>query len=572
MQPVPHQLQALVREALRAAQAAQTLPDFPLPDDIPITLPKREGQGDYASPVAMALAKAARQKPLDIANAVLAHMPESPLLARAEVAPPGFLNLWLDEAWLRHQVEAVISQGAGYFQQTDIGAGQRAQVEFVSANPTGPLHIGRTRGAILGDALSNLLEACGWEVQREYYFNNAGRQMQLLGESLRARYLQALGQDAPLPEEDAYKGDYLITMGQALHDAVGDAWAQKDWPAFKEHAEAEIFKMIKATLARVRIRHDDFFNEQSVYDDNSVWETLEKLRAAGMVYESVTREDADPEEVAQMQKTGKTEPATWFRTTKLGDDQDRVLVKSNGDPTYVLPDIAYHVNKLERGFEKAYNVLGVDHIVEAQTVAYGLQALGYDPARVEVLFHQFVTFPDGRMSTRAGNYVTLDDLIDVVGADAVRYFMLARSPNSHLEFDFELATNNSRENPVFYIQNAHVRCCGIFRQAAERGLPEDWDADADLSLLGEAEMAFVRGMIALPEQIAFAYETTAPHQIAFYALDLARTFHPLYDDVRVLHSDVPEDLARARLRFYRAARITFHYLLTLLGMDAPETM
>ncbi len=572
MQPVPQQLQDLLREALQAAQAAQALPDFPLPEDIPITTPKREGQGDYASPVAMALAKVARQKPLAIAQAVAAHLPASPLLQKAEVAPPGFVNLWLDDAWVRGQIDTLIAQGADYFNQTSIGAGGRAQVEFVSANPTGPLHIGRTRGAILGDALANLLEACGWEVQREYYFNNAGRQMQLLGESLRTRYLQALGQDAPLPEEDAYKGDYLVTMAEALRDEVGEAWAAKDWPAFKERAETEIFTMIKDTLARVSIRHDAFFNEQSVYDDESVWQTLEKLRAAGMVYESVTREGAEPEEVEEMQQTGKTEPATWFRTTQLGDDQDRVLVKSNGDPTYVLPDIAYHVNKLERGFAKAYNVLGVDHIVEAQTVAYGLQALGYDPARVSVLFHQFVTFPDGRMSTRAGNYVTLDDLIDIVGADAVRYFMLARSPNSHLEFDFELATSNSRENPVFYIQNAHVRCCGIFRQVTERGLPDDWDAGADLSLLGEAEMALVRKMLELPEQITFAYETNAPHQIAFYALDLARQFHPLYDEVRVLHTDVPEDVARARLRFYRAARLTFHYLLTLLGMSAPETM
>ena len=564
MKPIPQQIESLLRQALVDAQAANGLPAFDLPESISVSPPKKAEMGDYSSPVAMSLAKPARQKPADIAEAIRAHLPESRLLESVDVTPNGYLNMKLNEAWILEQVNSLIAEGENFFQQ-DIGAGKRAQVEFVSANPTGPLHIGRTRGAILGDSLARLLEALGWTVEREYYFNNAGRQMELLGESLKARYLQALGKDAELPE-DGYEGDYLIEFAEALVNEVGDAWVDEDWRPFKERAEDEIFKMIKVTLKRIGIVHDHFFNEQSVYDDNSVWETLERLREAGHVYESIKREGA-PDDGPE-----KKEPATWFRTTTFGDGEDRVLVKANGEPTYALPDIAYHITKLERDFDMAYNILGSDHIIEAKTVAYGLQALGYDASKVQVILHQFVTFAEGKMSTRAGNYITLDDLIDKVGVDVVRYFILARSPDSQFEFDLDLALEQSRDNPVYYIQNAHVRCCGIFRQLAERDLPENWDDGADLSLLGAREMEFIRKMLELPEQMLLAYDNLAPHQIAFWAIDLARLFHPLYEEVRVLHTEVPEDIARARLRFYRAARITFAYVLGLMGMSAPETM
>jgi arginyl-tRNA synthetase len=283
------------------------------------------------------------------------------------------------------------------------------------------------------------------------------------------------------------------------------------------------------------------------------------------------REGASEEERAKMAPDAKE--AVWFRSTALGDEEDRVLVKSTGEPTYVLPDIAYHVNKLQRGFDYLINVLGADHIVEAQTVARGLSALGYDPEPVHVVIYQFVTLIEGgeqrKMSTRRGEFVTQDDLVADVGADVVRYFILARSPNSHLEFDLDLARKHANENPVYYIQNAHVRCAGIFRQAAERGLSAD---SADLSLLGEQERAFVRKMLEVPEVLVQCYEELAPHKLAFYALDLARLFHPMYDEVRVLHGDVPEDLARARLRLYGAARVVFKRLLTVMGMSAPDVM
>jgi len=567
LKPIPHQLAALISQAILAAQEGGKLPAFDLPPTIPVNPPKHADQGDYACAVAMALSKPAGMKPLDIAQAILDHLPPSERISAVQLAPPGFLNIRLNVDWLLAQVHAIAARGEAYFRQ-EVGAGKRAQVEFVSANPTGPLHIGRTRGAIIGSTLANILQACGFVVEREYYFNNAGRQMEMLGESLKARYLQALGENVALPE-GGYQGDYLATMAQTLKSEVGADWREKDWAAFKEYAEKTIFQMIKTTLQRARVQHDVFFNENSLYDSGAVWQALEALKAKGVVYEAVYWEGASEDEKSRIKGD---QPATWFRSTQLGDHQDRVLVKSNGDPTYVLPDIAYHMNKLNRGFDVCYNILGADHKDEAQTVAYGLTALGYDTAKVQVLMHQFVSFAEGKMSTRAGNYVTLDDLIDAVGADVVRYFMLARSHNTHIEFDFDLALKQSNENPVYYIQNAHVRCCGIFRQVAERGYPADWDANADLSLLGAAELAFLRKALELPEQLMLAYENAAPHQIAFWTLELARVFHPLYDNVRVLHTEVPEETARARLRFYRAARVVFAYALGIMGMTAPETM
>jgi len=394
--------------------------------------------------------------------------------------------------------------------------------------------------------------------------------MRVLGHSLRARYLQALGRDVPLPE-DGYQGGYLVDVARQLVADHGDALQDEPWERFKVEAEKAMFAWIERSLERINIRFDTFFNENSLYEDGSVWRALDRLEERGHIYRSITREGASEEERAKLPADAKE--AIWFRSTALGDEEDRVLVKSSGEPTYALPDIAYHINKLERGFDYLINVLGTDHIIEAQTVARGLQALGYDPEPVHVVLYQFVTLIEGgeqrKMSTRRGEFVTQDELVDDVGADVVRYFILARNPNSHLEFDLDLARQHANENPVYYIQNAHVRCAGIFRQAAERGLTDD---GADLSLLGERERAFVRKMLETPEALLQAYEELAPHKLAFFALELARLFHPMYDEVRVLHGDVPEDLARARLRMYRAAQIVFRRLLTLMGMSAPEVM
>jgi arginyl-tRNA synthetase len=566
---LPAQLETLIRDAIQSAQAAGDLPAFDLPATVPVQRSAKPELADYASPVAMQLAKLAGRKPFDIAQIIARHAAPADFVGSVEAAPPGFLNIRLAESWIEQQVEAIISAGKDVF-ALDIGHGQRAQVECVSANPTGPITVGRTRGGVIGSTMANILTALGYAVEMEYYFNNAGRQMQMLGLSLRARYREALGLPADFPPE-GYKGEYLIEVAQKLVADHEDALKDESWEVFKDRAEAAIFEWIERSLARVNIRFDVFFNENSLYQDDSVWKTLEILERRGHVYRAVQREGASDEEKAKA--PADAGEAVWFRSTTFGDEEDRVIVKATGEPTYVLPDIAYHMNKLDRGFNYLINVLGADHIIEAQTVARGLEAVGYDPEPVHVLLHQFVTLFEGgkqkRMSTRKGEFVTLDELVDDVGADVVRYFILARSPNTHLEFDLDLARQQANENPVYYIQNAHVRCAGIFRQMVERGFD---DASADLTLLGERERAFVRKMLEMPEVLVQAHTELAPHKIAFYALELARQFHPMYDEVRVLHSDVPEDLAKARARLYRAAQVVFKRLLVLMGMSAPEVM
>jgi arginyl-tRNA synthetase len=566
---LPAQLETLIRNAIQSAQAAGDLPAFDLPATVPVQRSAKPELADYASPVAMQLAKPAKRKPFDIAQIVARHAAPVDFVGSVEAAPPGFLNIRLAESWIEQQVETIISAGEDVF-ALDIGRGQRAQVECVSANPTGPITVGRTRGGVIGSTMANILTALGYAVEMEYYFNNAGRQMQMLGLSLQARYRAALGLPAVLPPE-GYKGDYLIEVAQKLVAAHGETLKDEAWNVFKDKAEAAIFEWIERSLARVNIRFNVFFNENSLYEDGSVWKALDILEKRGHVYRAVQREGASDEEKAKV--PADAGEAVWFRSTTFGDEEDRVIVKASGEPTYVLPDIAYHMHKLDRGFNYLINVLGADHIIEAQTVARGLEAVGYDPEPVHVLLHQFVTLFEGgkqkRMSTRKGEFVTLDELVDDVGADVVRYFILARSPNTHLEFDLDLARQQANENPVYYIQNAHVRCAGIFRQMVERGFD---DAGADLTLLGERERAFVRKMLEMPEVLVQAHTELAPHKIAFYALELARQFHPMYDEVRVLHSDVPEDLAKARARLYRAAQVVFKRLLVLMGMSAPEVM
>lgn len=571
MNLLPSQLATMIRSAIQAAQAADDLPAFDLPETIPVQRSNKPELGEYASPAALQMAKLARRKPLDIANAIAAHITPTETVAGVTVAPPGFLNFRLNPSWVEGQINTIIAAGQDVF-ALDLGAGKRAQVECVSANPTGPLTVGHTRNGVIGSTMANILRAVGYDVELEYYFNNAGRQMRVLGQSLQARYLQAIGQDVPLPE-DGYQGDYLVKVAQNLADEHGDALKDQPWERFKGEAEKAMFAWIEESLKRINITFDVHFNENSLYEDNSVWTTLDALKAKGQVYEAVVREGAGEEERAKLPADAK--PAFWFRTTSHGDEEDRVIVKSTGEPTYVLPDIAYHINKLDRGFDLLVNVLGADHIIEAQSVRRGLEALGYDPSGLHVILYQFVTLFEGgemkKMSTRRGEFVTQDELVEDVGADVVRYFILARSPNSHLEFDLVEARDQSNENPVYYIQNAHVRCAGIFRQVEEQR-PDLLEGEADLALLGDRARSFIRKMMELPEVLVQAHDEFEPHKLAFYALELAREFHPMYDELRVLHSEVPEDLARARLRLYAAAQVVFKRVLTLMGMSTPEVM
>ncbi|MCY4466466.1 MAG: arginine--tRNA ligase [Chloroflexi bacterium] len=574
MEQLNKTLEAAIESALRTAQHDGDLPQFEIPR-IPVSPPKRAGQGDWAYP-AMGLARLARKSPLDIARLIVDRLPMLDFAGKTEVAPPGFINCTIADDYLRKQIDAILAAGQSFF-RLDIGAGKRAQVEFVSANPSGPITIGHSRNAVVGDAMARLLEAAGYAVQREYYYNNAGNQMIILGKSLQLRTLQELGEDAPLPA-DHYQGEYLVDIARDLVAERGESLRGENWRFFKDAAEQVMFRWIKRSLAAINIQHDAFFNETSLFESEQIWSVLDAMRENGHVYQAAHWEGADADEIADVRAKGY-EPAVWFRSSSFGDEKDRVMVKSDGVPTYTLPDIAYHADKLRRGFDIAVNVLGTDHFSQAAVVEYGIRALGMEPAPIEVIFLQMVRavrwneglgeFEAVKQSKRAGEFDTLDDLVAMTSADAVRYHMLARSPNSQLDFDVDQVVKQSNENPVYYIQNAYVRCAGIFREAAERGI---CDTDADLSLLGESELRFVRKALEIGNVIEQAVRHYEPQKIAFFAQELAGVFHPIYDEVRVLHSEVPAETAKARLRFYRAAKAIFRYLLDLMGMSAPERM
>jgi arginyl-tRNA synthetase len=547
------ELSAAVHSAITAAQAAGALPAFELPDVL-VERPRETTHGDYATAVALQLARSARMAPLKIAEAIVAHLTRPDYLGEVGVAPPGFINFRLSDAWLQTLPDRILSAPEAFSRST-AGRG-RAQVECVSANPTGPITLGRTRGGVIGDTLHRVLEAAGYDVTLEYYYNDAGRQITLLGESVKVRYLQALGQAAELAEEH-YQGEYIADLARELIADHGGALIELPADYFADYARDRISRQQKETLARISIVFDNYFREQSLYETGAVWQTLEELQERGYVYEQ--------------------DGAQWFRTTAFGDDKDRVVVKASGEPTYRLPDIAYHWDKARRGFNLVVDIFGPDHHATAPQVLMGVRALGYDPDFVHTLLHQIVNLVRSgapvRMSTRRGLFVTLDELLDEVGADPIRYFMISRSANSPIDFDLDLAVEHSDKNPVYYIQNAHVRCAGIFRRWAEAGLPEDADRDADLSLLThERELAFLRKALELADVVELIATTYEPHRLAFYAYDLAALFHPAYEECRVLHSEVPEPLRRARLRFYRAAKVVFARALDLMGMSAPDVM
>lgn len=484
----------------------------------------------------------------------MAHLPAQGVVARAEVAGPGFVNLWIDPTWFAAQVDGILDAGAAYA-NLELGAGQTLQVEFVSANPTGPLTVGHARGAVLGDTLARLMEAAGYEVTREYYFNNAGLQMEALGESLRIRYLALLGESTEgLTIGRHYEGDYIQWIAAALLALHGGAWRDKAISEFKDLAVDAIFAHIRHTLNRLDIQFDIFFNEDSLYGSGEVEAVLAELKARDMLYFD--------------------EGAWWFKATAFGKEKDRVFVRSNGVPTYRVPDIAYHRNKLQR-FDRVVDIFGADHKDAYPDVLDALTALGEDGSSVDVLIHQFTTLVrDGeevKMSTRRASFITLDELLDEVGPDAVRYFILSYAPGSHNTFDIDQAkSQNERENPSLYVQYAHARCCGILdREAPKRGVV--YDADADLSpLRHEAERALIREMLRLREMIARVAESSEPHHIAYYARDLAAAFNNFYDKCPVLRDDLPNELRQARLKLTAAARIALARTLDLMGMVAPD--
>jgi arginyl-tRNA synthetase len=548
------QLAKDVQAAIGAAQASGALPPFDAPAVL-IEKPRDTAHGDYATPVALRLAKAARMAPLKIAEAIIAHLPAADYLAGATIAAPGFINFRLATPYVQAQAERILTEGMAYG-RIPLGDGQKAQVECVSANPTGPIHIGRTRGGVMGDTLARAMRAAGYDVTLEYYYNDAGRQVTLLGESAKIRYLQLLGEAVELGDEH-YKGEYIREIAQDLLTAHGEALRDESADYFADYAKNRIAASQKESLKRINIEFDVYFREQSLYENGRVWEALEIMHERGHVYEK--------------------DNAQWFRTTDFGDDKDRVLVKTTGEPTYRMPDIAYHWDKAQRGFDLVVDIFGPDHHATAPQVLMGVQALGYDTAFVRTVLHQIVYLYRGgemvKMSTRAGEFVTLDELVDEVGSDAIRYFMISRSGNSPIDFDMDLAMEQSDKNPVYYIQNAHVRCAGIFRKWAEAGHDPEADQLADLSLLAhENELNFLRKALELSSILELVVKESEPHHLTFYAYELAALFHPAYETCRVLHSEVERPLQLARLRFYRAAQQIFARVLDLMGMSAPEVM
>ncbi len=547
-------ISALNKSGLSAPSLAET------GIDITFEKPKIESHGDLSTNVALLAAKVLKMKPRDVAQKISDSLDlDSKLVEKAEVAGPGFINFKFTDGYFLSFIEQVLEAGEN-FGRSEVGGRKKTQVEFVSANPTGPLTVGHGRNAVFGDTIANVLQWTGHDVTREYYFNNAGRQMRVLGDSVRLRYKEILGEKIDFPD-DHYQGEYIREIAQHLYDELGSSLA--DVPAegiFKDRAEKEIFEDIKKSLGRLGIAFDVFYNENSLYETGKIKEVIAALDKAGLTYE----------------KDG----AKWFKTTAVGGEQDKVIVKSTGEPTYRLPDIAYHIEKFRRGFELIIDIFGSDHIATYPDVLLALRSLGHDTERVKVLIHQFVTiFQNGeivKMSTRKANFITLDELIDWVGADAVRFFFLMRNIGTHLNFDIDLAKKQSEENPVFYLQYAHARIASILRFAEEEGIPvgrirQGDRSEFDISLLKEKEeIELSKTLGNFPEIVEAAASTYEPHRIISYLQEVAESFHRFYHVQRVVIPD--RKLAASRLAICLAAKTVLANGFRILGISAPEKM
>jgi arginyl-tRNA synthetase len=473
-------------------------------------------------------------------------------IEKVEIAGPGFINFFAAHENLYDQLAKIISKREQYG-RSDMGTGKKAMVEFVSANPTGPLTIGHGRQAVLGDTIANLLEAVGYEVTREYYFNNAGRQMRMLGNSVYLRYLEISGESIDFPD-DHYQGEYIKEIARSIYEKHGNSLKNdRENPIFKNEAERSIFEDIKKTVKRLGFGFDVFYNENSLYETGKIDQVIQDMDEKGYI--------------------AKRDGATWFLTTKLGAEQDRVYIKSTGEPTYRLPDTAYHIEKIKRGFDLMIDIFGADHIATYPDVLAALEVLGYDVKKITVLIHQFVTLTENgevvKMSTRKANFVTLDELMDEVGVDVTRYFFIMRQMNSHLNFDLTLAKTQSEENPVFYIQYAHARICSILSLAETRDISIDQNADLT-KLKTNEETNLIKHLIDFPNLVESCALTYAPHRLSTYLLDLATLFHKFYTECRVIGDD--EDLTQSRMALIEATRTIIANGLKLLGISAPKQM
>ena len=544
----------LLTEAIKNAQKADKLPVVAVPD-ITIERPQNPEHGDYATNLPLRLARTINTNPLEIARELASFIPATEEIEKVVAAPPGFINFTLKDKWLASQVDTILESGETFGNST-YGKGSSIQVEFVSINPTGPLHVGHGRGAILGSTLANVLAASGYRVEKEYYFNDAGSQMEAFKQSLYARYLQSLGTEKELPA-NGYHGSYMIDIAKDIIAEHGDKFRNlPELDAVTQVGELGLQKVmdqIKEELKLLRVDYDVWFSEQSLYRNGQYKKVLELLRKDKHLVDK--------------------EGATWFVSTALGEDKDNVVIRSDGSPTYFGADIAYHYNKfIERGFNKVINIWGADHQGHVSRLKAAVGAMGIDPAQLQIIIHQMVTLKRGgelvRVSKRTGDIITLREVMDEVGIDACRYFFLARSANSQMDFDLELAKKQSQDNPVYYIQYAHARIASIMRLAQERHINFN---DGDVShLTTPAELTLIRRLLQLPEIIEVVTTTLEPHHLAYYAQDLATVFHVFYRDCRVVTED--EAVTKARLKLVRAVQIVLAKTLNLMSMTAPDKM
>lgn len=546
-------LKPLFHQAIQNALLTLDLKESDLPN-YTIEAPKDPSHGDLSTNIAMVSAKAAKEAPQSIAAKLAdALRTQSDLFSDIGVAGPGFINIRFKSS-MYHQEMKELAEHADVFGRNKAFDGKKIILEFVSANPTGPLTVGHGRNAVLGDTMARLYEWCGATVTREYYFNNAGRQMRMLGESVKARYAQQLGKEAELPE-GGYEGEYISEIAATLVEGHGNALlGQEGEGVFKEAAEKTILEDITRTLDRMQVKMDSFFNEQSLYENKAIYDVVEKLNEKGLVY----------------QKDG----AVWFATSQLGKDKDTVLIKKSGEPTYRLPDIAYHRDKLDRGFDLCIDIFGADHIDTYPDVLRGIDVLGYDANKIDVLVYQFVTLvKDGKpykMSTRKANFVTLDELMNEVGSDVTRFFFLMRSPSTHLEFDVAQAKEASDKNPVFYLQYAHARIQSVLRKVSEE-LGENRSGDVEWSTLEhEAEHSLMKKLFFFPDVIETAARAKEPHKVITYLQETAQEFTHFYHECRIMGE--PKNVMASRAKLAEVTATVLKNGLSLLGVEAPESM
>jgi arginyl-tRNA synthetase len=557
VQELHNLLEELIIEAIEACREEGRLDYQQLPDFV-IEVPREKGHGDFACNIAMLLAREARMAPRKIAETIVTMINSKShfQIEKIEVAGPGFINIFLNNSWL-YDIPVLIAEledRYGYNPRL----GQRVQVEFVSANPTGNLHMGNARGGAIGDTLANILDRAGYDVQREFYINDAGNQIEIFTDSLETRYLQLNGHDLPFPE-DGYAGQDVVETVKRIIRHYGkqllDMSSEERRKILLDYALEEKVKYIRKTLENFGVNYEVWFSEKTLHKTGKIDEVVNYLQEKGYVYEE--------------------EDALWFKSTLFGDEKDEVIMRANGIPTYFAADIAYHKDKFERGFDWVINVWGADHHGHVARMKGAMEALGYDPDKLDILLMQLVRLYRGgnivRMSKRTGTTVSLDELIEEVGRDAARYFFVMRSPDSHLDFDLELAKQQNQENPVYYVQYAHARICSIFRQAEAAGVRMSGIAEIDPSLLQEEEeLALLRKIADFPEEISVAARTMAPQRIARYVLELAGLFHSFYNHHRVLCQD--QRLQNARLLLMHVTRITIKNSLKVLGVSSPERM